>query len=284
MGEKEGEKEGEEEGEKEGETEGEEGGEEGEGGEGEKEGEGEGEEGEEGGEEEEEEEFSDVDISIACMLLGSVTFVMLLFYLVNFDDEQIRRYSWTTISTTLSIFLAVLVFTGINEYVKSYAEKAEVGEHAMCAVQYLQFFVWLCILQFTISYVSGAICEGAEGKEKIERQYWVINDAMRFDYESKVDESLVRNKDPNATKSTIRYEGVDVPVAKRQMEYERRLRRMKCWATLFAHTSGFAAIHAGASLQELEVFKSSPAMAFIPVVINTAIIGVLFAINGKIRS
>jgi len=265
------------EGEKEGEGEGAEGGE---GGEGEKEGEREG----EGEEEKEEEEFSEVDISVACMLLGAVTFVMLLFYLVNFDDEQIRRYSWQTISTTLSIFLAVLIFTGINEYVTSYAEKADFGEYAMVAVQYLEFFVWMLILQFTIGYVSGAICEGPEGKEKIEKEDWVVNDAMRFDYESKVDDDLVRNKDPKATKSTIRFEGVDIPVAKKQMEYERRLRRMKCWATLFAHTTGFAAIHAGASMQELEVFKKSPAMAFIPVVINTAIIGVLFGINGKVRS
>ena len=51
---------------------------------------------------------------IACMLLGSVAFVMLLFYVVNWPDDDIRLYAWTIISTTLSIFTAVLAFSGVR--------------------------------------------------------------------------------------------------------------------------------------------------------------------------
>lgn len=48
------------------------------------------------------------------MLLGSVAFVMLLFYVVNWPDDDIRLYAWTIISTTLSIFTAVLAFSGVR--------------------------------------------------------------------------------------------------------------------------------------------------------------------------
>ena len=41
-----------------------------------------------GEEEEEEEEFTPVDLAISLMLLGLITFVMGLFYLVNHPDED----------------------------------------------------------------------------------------------------------------------------------------------------------------------------------------------------
>merc|ERR1719174_1598871 len=40
---------------------------------------------------------------IGLMLVGAVTFQMALFYLVNNRDPDIRRYSWYTIGTTISM-------------------------------------------------------------------------------------------------------------------------------------------------------------------------------------
>merc|ERR1719343_1099571 len=46
---------------------------------------------------------------------------------------------------------------------------------------------------------------------------------------------------------------MEVMVQKKKINLDRRLRRMKCWATLFAHMAGFSAINAGGVLQILLV-------------------------------
>eukprot|EP00746_Dinoflagellata_sp_MGD_P131168 gnl/MRDRNA2_/MRDRNA2_64986_c0_seq2.p1 gnl/MRDRNA2_/MRDRNA2_64986_c0~~gnl/MRDRNA2_/MRDRNA2_64986_c0_seq2.p1 ORF type:complete len:202 (+),score=36.29 gnl/MRDRNA2_/MRDRNA2_64986_c0_seq2:91-696(+) len=64
--------------------------------------------------EEMEVEFGQRDLSEALMLLGGICFVMALFYLVNHEDEDMKFYSWNVISTTISIFVSVFMFSSIN--------------------------------------------------------------------------------------------------------------------------------------------------------------------------
>mmetsp|Transcript_116193 Transcript_116193/g.205783 ORF Transcript_116193/g.205783 Transcript_116193/m.205783 type:complete len:631 (+) Transcript_116193:78-1970(+) len=62
-------------------------------------------------------------VAVSIMLLGFVAFVMGLFYLVNWPDEDIRQATWRLLSTTISIFLAVLIFSAVRELMSGKDER-----------------------------------------------------------------------------------------------------------------------------------------------------------------
>lgn len=59
---------------------------------------------------------------------------------------------------------------------------------------------------------------------------------------------------------------------------------MKCWGTLFAHMSGFAAINAGGTMQHLEFFGSKWYLSLAPLFINQIFIICLFTGFKKMRT
>lgn len=64
---------------------------------------------------EEHEEVTPVSNAIAVAVLGILFFIMSLFYLVNYPDEDIQRATWSCLSSTISIFCAVLIWGGLKE-------------------------------------------------------------------------------------------------------------------------------------------------------------------------
>lgn len=64
----------------------------------------------------------------AVMLMGFVAFIMALFYLVNWHDEDIRQYTWVVISVTVSIFVAVLTYSAFRQAVEFFLTDAIVME------------------------------------------------------------------------------------------------------------------------------------------------------------
>jgi len=54
---------------------------------------------------------SGVATSIGVMLLGMVTFTMSLFYATHFPDSDVQHATWLTLSESISLFSAVLLFT-----------------------------------------------------------------------------------------------------------------------------------------------------------------------------
>lgn len=117
----------------------------------------EGEESKEGeeGEEEEEEEVDPVDLTLAISLLGFITIVMALFWLVNYDDQDMKIYIWGVLSSTLSIFLAVLMFTTLSEVVHRFVpERASV--QLIIFVDFCQLALCFSLMQLAVAYISGS--------------------------------------------------------------------------------------------------------------------------------
>merc|ERR1712232_205601 len=77
--------------------------------------------------------------------------------------------------------------------------------------------------------------------------------------------------------------GMEVPVMKRKLELELRMRRMKCYAQLLAHMAGFAAIVAGGTMQHMVFFRSNAILVFIPVGLTQLMIVSVFHIAGALR-
>lgn len=113
------------------------------------------------------------EMGVSVMLMGAISVMMSIFYLVNVDDEDFQKYSWTVISATISIFAAVLVFSGINGCVEYFllpdCEGDETPEINGCYVEgedkermelivnFTHLGVWWTLLQFTLATITGAI-------------------------------------------------------------------------------------------------------------------------------
>jgi len=63
---------------------------------------------------EEHEAPTPVSDAVAFMLLGMVAFQISLFYLVNFPDEDIQGFTWWSLTQTISIFCAVIMWHSIK--------------------------------------------------------------------------------------------------------------------------------------------------------------------------
>jgi len=250
----------------------------------------------EGGEaeEEEEEEFTPVDVGCGWMLLGSVAMTMVLFYLVNWKDDDIRRYSWGIISTTISIFTAVLIFSGVNDLYMAWLVNPLLGHrHGLydfdrAALGFLLFGAFLVLLHTVVGFFSGAwkLNRTTVGRlvykpVELPEAVWVIADPLRADYGTALDESEVRNH--TGEKSIAFKDNMEVFVQKKHMAREARERRTKCWATLFAHMAGFAAINAGGDLQHVMIFKSSPLTSLGSVAITAVLLVLLTYVSAIFR-
>jgi len=101
-------------------------------------------------------EVSPVEASVSVMLLGSIGFQMLLFYIVHWDDADIRRYAWRVISQTISIFCAVLLFQGFNGLIEEYVIEG-MGNFCEVIIDMGQMVFWLTAMQVMLAITSGAV-------------------------------------------------------------------------------------------------------------------------------
>jgi len=98
-------------------------------------------------------------------LLGSIAIVMMLYYLVNWPDPDIRRYSYEVISSTVSIFCAVLLFQTFNDLIHTYLLEGRPLAISII-VNFIHQLGWFTGLQFLLMLIS----KGGAGNEKKREQ------------------------------------------------------------------------------------------------------------------
>lgn len=226
-------------------------------------------EGEIWGEEEEEEEFTPVDVGCSWTLIGSLFFTMVMFYFVNYPDDDIKRYTWSIINTTLSIFTAVLTFQGIDDLVMHVAVTPVLGafpsgwrQIARVMIGFVIFLAWYVFALLAIALASGMFKQDDDVQNG---KMWVISDFMRGDHGTTIKHSqLVQGC---RSKGIAAVNGVEVFVASRAVVHEGYETRTKCWSTLFAHMAGFAMISAGGDLQNAPFFSDHPANSWLAILV-----------------
>jgi len=241
-----------------------------------------------GDEELEEEEFSASDVASSWTLIGSLTFTMIIFYFVNYPDDDIKRYTWSIINTTLSIFTAVMLFTGFDEAVMELILDPTLGAFptgwrsvARAACGFLIFLLWFGVAHLVVSFFAGVLVSGEEESEKLTKQ-WVVADAMRGDHGMVVPVEHLHREGHSKGLATV--DGVEVFVSSRAVVFEGYERRTKCWALLFSHMAGFAMISAGGDLQHVSPFVDSAAFSWLAVVLSALFLLLLFSLTAAFFS
>jgi len=131
------------------------------------------------GEEEEDDTHRAINVVVSVMLFASLTFMMSLFYLVNYPDPQIRAQAWRAVSQTIVIFCSVLVFNASNGFVtwhepysmagsmagldslqrldilhRDSGEQPDTGDFILAMTQ---LAVWILAFQFAVSVCAGVV-------------------------------------------------------------------------------------------------------------------------------
>lgn len=193
-----------------------------------------------------EEAPSEVGVAMAATLLGSISFIMLLYYFINYPDKDIQEKSWETVSSTISIFCAVLLFQSFNDMTEAYIIDPIFGpgDATMGAlyVDIIHMLLWFTIMQLALALLSGAAGPWAVDSDEFD----AMNEAEQ--------EELKEAKEVN----------------------------MKCYAVLLAHITGFASINAFGTVQAI-FFASSPARSFLAVPLSFVCMLILQRITDTIR-
>ena len=162
------------------------------------------------------------NICISLMLLGCMGFMMSNFYLVNWPDADIQRISWEVISSTVSIFSAVLLFQACNKVLEYYVlEGMWIWYQLVVDIVHMSF--WFVALQLVLAYLSGAM--GAHAEVSSMRNSVSLSDSL------------------SPTRRLLRVQSAE-------MHFEAVKINTICWATLLGHVTGFAAINAWGTLQQ----------------------------------
>lgn len=103
-------------------------------------------------------------LTVAYMLMGAVTFVMALFYLVQSPDLDIRFYTWDILRLAASFFVAVLTSDIVNSTVVEVTGIFVVVNPVM--VDILLACIWFMAAQIVTAILTGALEEEVKNPEE----------------------------------------------------------------------------------------------------------------------
>mmetsp|Transcript_43333 Transcript_43333/g.99861 ORF Transcript_43333/g.99861 Transcript_43333/m.99861 type:complete len:589 (+) Transcript_43333:96-1862(+) len=196
----------------------------------------------------EEEKASHTDMATAATVLGMISFVMVLYYFLLFPDQDVRQYSYEALSSTISIFCAVLSFQALDNFLE-----IMILDHLPLTLKVCfdmcHMLFWFLTLQATLAWLSGAV-----------GTTWAVKELSPAD---ELDEAKVK---------------------KYEKEESLRERNMKCFGILLAHISGFAAINAFGSMQQMFPFSSNAWLSFLAIPIAVLVLYILFHSMNIIRT
>jgi len=175
-------------------------------------------------------------LAVSTMLLGTISFIMSIFYLVNHRDDDIQLNTWKVLSSTIALFVAVLLFRGISavfEALMAVTVKQHLQESYAQGIIILLKFLILCLWFAATHATIRRLCH---------QRAVVYEQTNRLDVNSKE-----------------RYKGKLKRIDSDQ--------KVHCWANLFSHMTGFATIALGVEMQHWGPCMANPWMTLIPVVI-----------------
>ena len=238
------------------------------------------EEPEEQEEQEEEVEEDDthraINVVVSVMLFASLTFVMSLFYLVNWPDPQIRAQAWRAVSQTIVIFVSVLVFNASNGFVTWHDQYHFEGLDALTKlrvaeslaqpdtgdflVAMAQLAVWILAFQFSVSVCAGVV-------------FWQP-DQLITGTARRVDAPALDDKDKTPKGGEELKKGGQLTPTAADLEIATTASQM-----IIGHITGFAGINAFGTLMQLSPFADSVALCFLAWCV--AVLGIVGMVVGS---
>jgi len=218
------------------------------------------------------EEFSEEGQGVSYTLLSTTAFSLMAVYLVNWNDDDVRRYAWDVISMALSIFTSLLAFVNLTNWLEGLVNAdADVG--VRCMLGYSMFILWFGALLVAIGFSSGVLCSTIPDEE-FEMEDWVVEDEMLTSHKDLVDASRIVYKRWGRAIAT---DDDNHPVFCRQrnLAMEEIEGRMRSLLVFFSHTTAFAATYAGVALMHVSFFAQNALCSLLAVVIN--LLGVFLA-------
>jgi len=223
------------------------------------------------------EEFSAEGHGVAYTLLGTTSFALMAAYLVNWNDDDVRRYSWDVLSMSTSIFISLLTFANVSksiEYMFSAADDGDAGRR--CIIGYSMLVAWFAVLIGIIGFSAGLLFPFV-ADEEIEIEDWVIEDHMLAAHKEPVDPGRIVYKRWGRAIAT---DDDNYPIFCRQrnLAMEHIEGRMRSLTVFFSHTTAFASIYAGVNLMRLPFFAQNVICSLLALLIHLLVVFLVFRV------